>query len=315
MVNSGLGNNPEKKSVDRRQEKGPGQEQTRASRFAKDNSHQFFKAIDRGAAELVGLAACFRVVQHARNRRRHIADIDGLKLRMPAADQRQDRQIPRQPGKFVEEFVFRTEYQRGAQDRGIGKLFTNPDFAAPFGFGVSGIGVAIGADRREVNQCFYARLACQTCDARSRIDMYGLEAVLAAAVENAGEIDDRIGFGNGGRNGFLVMHIAFLHTDLPDRSRRLQIIAEIGMAADGPDAPALFCQLADRVASDKAGCAEDRDEVAHIGIPEALARNRGVLARPRAICSSQSSSPVLSGKRFGALAEPPLGAEPPQIGG
>jgi hypothetical protein len=47
--------------------------------------------------------------------------------------------------------------------------------------------------------------------------------------------------------------------DLADAAERLEMVGEIGTAAGDPDAPALFGQSADHMATDEAGATQNQN--------------------------------------------------------
>ena len=88
----------------------------------------------------------------------------------------------------------------------------------------------------------------------------GVERLLAGGGEDADRIDHDIGAFDGFRDGGRIAEIGLDRVDLADDAHRLQITGEVGTAGGGADAPAILGEGADRVASDKAGAAEDGNE-------------------------------------------------------
>jgi hypothetical protein len=85
------------------------------------------------------------------------------------------------------------------------------------------------------------------------------EAVDAAPVQDAHEIDDRVGTGHRRRDGPLVAQAGGDRRDLPDRAHRLQEQRAVRAPHRHPHDPAVARQALHQIAADEAGPAEDGD--------------------------------------------------------
>ena len=106
-----IGRKLQKEGLQRGQPKGNRQQQPLAADFAEHDLHQLLEAVDHGPAQLIGPALRIHFLQCRSNGGGDIADKDGLKPGMAAADQGQRGQKPRQTGEPVEEFVLRPKQQ------------------------------------------------------------------------------------------------------------------------------------------------------------------------------------------------------------
>jgi hypothetical protein len=96
------------------------------------------------------------------------------------------------------------------------------------------------------------------------------------ALENADEVDDRVGGGDRPLHAFHVAHVGPDKLDLPDPSERLEEEGALGLAFGHPYPDARFEELLDCIAADEAAAAEDGDQAfGAIDHPGALACPRG----------------------------------------
>ena len=86
--------------------------------------------------------------------------------------------------------------------------------------------------------------------------MDGIKTLGAAAGQNAGQIDHRIGPVTGGGQRGGITHIGLHRHDLSGRAQGLHMARKIGPAAGHPDAVAALGQRPHNVAADKARAAD-----------------------------------------------------------
>ncbi len=157
-----------------------------------NKTHDLFEARDFRAAELIDFAALRLAVERDPDRFRNIADIDGLQLRLAAADQRQSGQQPRHGGETVEELIFGTENDGGPQNDSAGQRLQHRGFAGGFGARIKRRRIGIGAERRHMDEILDAGgLGGFGQGARAAL-VDRLECLRAARAQNADEIDDGI---------------------------------------------------------------------------------------------------------------------------
>ena len=155
--------------------------------------HQRLEAVGLGPAQFVGLALRLAIRQGAQHRIRHIADIDRLKQRMAATDQRQRRRQPRHGAEPVEERILRPEHDAGAQDRGFRESLANRRLARRFGARIGRVRVGIGADGREMDQRPGADRLRGLGDGPGGLMMHLVKTVtVARRVQDTDQIDDRV---------------------------------------------------------------------------------------------------------------------------
>ena len=87
------------------------------------------------------------------------------------------------------------------------------------------------------------------------------EVLAAALLQDADEVDHRIGALDRGRDRIGIAQIGLHGMDLADHAERLQEAGEIGPAHRDAHAIAALHQRAHDMAADEAGAAEDRDEL------------------------------------------------------
>ena len=117
-VSSGLGMNCRNEAWNLASANGMRHQQAPALDGREHELHQLLEALHFGAAELVDSARpAARPSIAATTALGDVAGEDRLEPGMAAADQRQRRREARNGGKLVEEVVFRSEQDRGPQDR------------------------------------------------------------------------------------------------------------------------------------------------------------------------------------------------------
>ncbi len=219
------------------------------------------------AAELVDPAGRLGMVERRHRGIGDVADIDRLKPRLPAADQRQRRQVARQRGKAVEEVILGPEDQRRAQDGGAGEEVAHRRLALGLGAGIGGGRGGIGADGGNVDEAPRARRAGKARQQCRAAMMDEVEALRALLVKDAGGEDHGIGAGDGRGEQSLVAEAGVDRRDLADIAHRPQISRAAGMAADRGHDRAPPGETLDDVAADEAGAADDGDTPgAHEGV-------------------------------------------------
>ena len=180
---------------------------------------------------------------------------------LAAADQRQHRRQPRQPGELVEEIVLRSEHDRGTEDRRLRERLAHALFAQRLGPGIARRARcarrraprhAAAGPRRSSDAARAIRSAASTWSA--------LEALAAALVEHRDEIDRRIGALQRRAHRVLVLDIGLDELDLADPAHRLQEQRVVGPAHRDADAPAVIGERAHHVPAEEARAAEDGDK-------------------------------------------------------
>jgi len=96
----------------------------------------------------------------------------------------------------------------------------------------------------------------------------GLEGLFPALVQDARQIDRKIGAGERGRDPVLVLHIAAKQLDLAHVAHGWQVVRIVRTADDGPDTVALSGEAPDDMATQEARGSEDRDKLAIHGFVE-----------------------------------------------
>src|SRR5712671_2371053 len=98
----------------------------------------------------------------------------------------------------------------------------------------------------------------------------GFKSLSPALEQDADQIDDHMGITDGGFDRIPVAQIGLHGMDLADPSERLQVAGEVRAANGDADAVALLAERAHDVAAEKAGAAEDGDQLVHFGSAGAL---------------------------------------------
>ena len=215
------------------------------------------------AAELEGLAGeVGRGINRLGDGGGDIADIDRLEPAV-AADDGHDRRDLRQPGKAVEEAIFRPEDQRRPQDDGGGEGGAHMGLAFALGAGVVRRRLCIRADRRDMDQRF------DLCGGRSRGDalralgLHAVERLPTGGEEDADQIDDGAGARHRAGDGRRVAHVGLDDLDLADRTKRLQEQRQLRVAHGDPHAVAGLGQLLHDITPEKARSADYRHQIRH----------------------------------------------------
>ena len=248
----------QEEGLDRSQREGQGHQQAPAPGFTEHDLHQIPEAVNRGPAQLIGFAFGRRALQPSGNGGRDVTDKDGLKARMSAADERKHRRNSRQRGEFVEELIFRPEHDGWSENDGARESRPDAFLAFRLGLGIVEIRLAVGADGGDIDQSPDAQLCRGFGDVAGADGMNGLET-LTARKQDAGEIDGGLGALERQRHLVRIGNVAFDETDLANLAEGAQEKGAIGVPAGAIDAPAGLGQRPDRVASQKARTAKDRD--------------------------------------------------------
>jgi hypothetical protein len=137
-----------------------------------------------------------------------------------AADQRQRRQEARHRGELVEEVVLRTEHDRRPKEGGVGFCRQHGLLAFGLGAGVARRRMLVGADRRDMD---HARAVIHSgqCHLLGAERLHGVEALPAALVQDADQVDDDVGTAYGRFHRTCVPHVGLHRMDLADPAERL----------------------------------------------------------------------------------------------
>jgi hypothetical protein len=114
-----------------------------------------------------------------------------------------------------------------------------------------------------MDQGLHPRGGCRRGDGPRPIGLHRLEFLAAALEEDADQVDRRIGAGERGGDGLMVLDRHAERRDLPDVAERLQETRPRRMPHRDADRPAVPGQALDHVAADEAGAAENRRYAAH----------------------------------------------------
>ena len=240
-------------------------QQAAAAGFPQDDFHQFLEAVGHRPAQLIGLAVRRLAGQRRADGGGDVAHEHRLEPGEAGADQGQGGRDARQAREAVEEIIFRPENDGGPKDGGGGKRRAHPRFAFGFGLGISGGGFAVRADGGDMHQRLDARPgAAASAIFRAPSAWTSSKLWPPPGIQNAGEIDHGIGAGSGGGDLIRIGDVAFQRGDLAHRAGGTEEKGLVGFAHADPDAPAGPGQSPDRVAADKAGAPEDRDQLAFL---------------------------------------------------
>jgi hypothetical protein len=93
--------------------------------------------------------------------------------------------------------------------------------------------------------------------------MDGLEPLAAGLIEDAHGIDAGAGTFEGALDRAFIPQIRLNHLDLADITQQTHAMRQVGLTNGDPDPQALTRQGANNLASEKAGTAENRDQILH----------------------------------------------------
>ena len=188
-----------------------------------------------------------------------VADEDRLEARLRTG-QGQHREEAREVREAVEEAVARSEDQRGAEDHRVGAGGEHRGLALGFGPGIARLGVRVGPDRRDVDHRG-AGPGRRPRDLTRAVGLQAREALGSGLLEDADEVDHYVRARDRPRDRIRVAQVRLHGDDLPDLSERLKEQGEVGPADGDANAVAALGQSPDHVPSEKAGAAEDRDQL------------------------------------------------------
>lgn len=120
--------------------------------FPQDVFQDVLERPDLGSAQLEGAPRRIDPRHRPRDGRGHVADIDRLELRHPAADQRQGGCHRRHLCELVQEIVALAEHDGGPQDHRIRLDLTHRVLGLALGAGIDGLAVRVRSDGRDLDQ-------------------------------------------------------------------------------------------------------------------------------------------------------------------
>src|SRR5262249_1466648 len=119
-----------------------------------------------------------------------IADIDRLETRMPAPDQRQDREHLRHAREPVEEVILRPEYDGGTEDRRGGKADTDGRFTSSLAAGIGSLRLQIGTQSGNVKEALDPQPGGNARKTLGALPVHGIKALPALLIEDADQVDN-----------------------------------------------------------------------------------------------------------------------------
>eukprot|EP01136_Pigoraptor_vietnamica_P033411 Opistho-1_new@96248 len=246
------------------------QQQPLAADLAQHDLQQLAEAVGARAGQLIGLARGLGQRQRVGDGRGNVADIDRLELGAAAADQRQGRRQHRHLGEAIEEAVLRSDDDRRAQDRRMGKGAQHALLAFRLGAGISGFGAGIGADGGDLHEFPRTGARGGRGDAGGTLRLDRLEALPPAFLENGDQVDHRIGAGHGAIDRILVADVGGDRRHLADHAGGFQEQGLVRAAHRDPHLPALLSQARNQMTTYETGTAEHRDQgLRHVRPPAA----------------------------------------------
>ena len=96
--------------------------------------------------------------------------------------------------------------------------------------------------------------------------LHGVEALPAALVQDADQVDDDVGVAHRRFDRTGVPHVGLHRMDLADPAERLQVSGEVRPAHRDADAVVALGQRPDQMAAEEARAAEDRDQGVVLGL-------------------------------------------------
>ncbi len=259
--------------------------------------HQLLEAFHFGPAELVDVPGFCPALDRSDDGACDVAGEDRLKQGMASADQRQRRRHAGDSGELVEEFVFRAEQNRGAQDDCRGSGGKDQLLPGRLGTRIVRWRPVVGADRRHMNHARIrmpsrrARPSRRRRRARHRIvcrlrsNRMPTRLITTSASRTAASTEPRI------------TQIGLHRVDLADSSERLQVARKIGAADCDADAVTDLGERTHHMAAEETGAAENGDQ--------RLQRNSGHAALVRVASTADTgSSPRCIGSRIIQIRRP-----------
>ena len=170
------------------------------------------------------------------------------------------------PAKRLRNPSLGAEDDGGTQDHRARHGFQDAGLAGRLGAGIGGSRCRIGADGGDMHHARNAggagRLGNGTCPEI----LHRVEGLGASLIEHADKVDDGIGAFHGAVDRPAMTQVRLHRHDLADGAERLHVLGEIG-TADGDAHPvAAPRQRPHHMAAEKAGSAEDGDELAVQGL-------------------------------------------------
>lgn len=186
-----------------------------------------------------------------------IACINGLKARMPAADQRQKRQAAGHAGKTGEKAVLRPHDNRGPQNAGRRKRTTYGGLAVTLAGGIQGLRY-ITPEGADMNEAVNAGGKCGSRDLRGVDSVHALKS-LGGCIQDTRQVHNRIRTRNTGGDACGIITMRPHGHDLSDVAARFKEIGFLCIAADSPHHPSGTRKGADNLTSDESGGSENSD--------------------------------------------------------
>jgi hypothetical protein len=123
----------------------------------------------------------------------------------------------------------------------------------------------VSPDGREVDEaCTGGRGGAG--DGRGALRLDGVEALSAFLVQDADQVDDRVGIAHRRRDRIGKTQIGLHGMDLPDPAERLQVSGQFRAAHRDPDPIVPVGQRPHRMAAEKARAAEDGDQLVEVAL-------------------------------------------------
>ena len=243
--------------------------------------HAFAERRHLRAAKLIDLAATQFAIDGSGDGFGHIADIDRLKLRMAAADRRQEGRDFRHGGEPVEEIILRAEHDGRAEDDRVADGFERRCLARRLRAAVLRRRIGIGADGADMDEPG-ALGAGRLCNGAGTKVLNRSHVVAAAGVEGAGQVDHRIGAQHGPVDRPADAYIGLDRLDLAEVAKRLEMLGKVGSAAGHQNAVAALGKRPHDMAAKKAGAAENCNALGKVFHGHCLAERKrcGSYQRP-----------------------------------
>jgi hypothetical protein len=223
--------------------------------------HQLLEGEDLRPAQLIGRAARPRPCRRAAPPpRRHRPRRRARTSSAPPPISGRKGDSARKPCEAVEEGILRPEHDRRPEDDGAGKRGARPLLALGLAPRIFGGGILVGPDRRHLDEDPGLGGPRRLGTSLGAKGMHRIEALGAGGIENARQVDHRIGALAGRGQRGRIAHIGLHHHDLPGVAQGLQVARKVGPAAGHPDAVAAPGECAHDVPAEKARAADDGDE-------------------------------------------------------
>ena len=205
-------------------------EQPPPAHEAQRDPDQLAQRVHVWPGNLVGPAGSHGVGEHASDGLRHVFYIDWLQAGAAGADERQDREQPREVGQRAEQRVARTEHGAWTNDRSARKFPLDRPFAAPACADVGRPRFGISTDAGEEHEAGDAGRGRASRYHLSAAHVHGLECHATPLDIGRNCVHHGVGSGDGGRNRGLVAHVSALDHDQVQAGRLQDAPRRGGMA-------------------------------------------------------------------------------------